>query len=53
MMNWKGCGRQRSWPNLRYYLPGGAVENHEKFVRIAFVRDEIQSQLKKPSIINK
>jgi hypothetical protein len=20
-MNWKGCGRKRSWPNLRYY-PG-------------------------------
>jgi hypothetical protein len=19
MMNWKGCGRKRSWPNLRYY----------------------------------
>jgi hypothetical protein len=19
-MNWKGCGRKRSWPNLRYYL---------------------------------
>jgi hypothetical protein len=18
-MNWKGCGRKRSWPNLRYY----------------------------------
>jgi hypothetical protein len=20
MMNWKRCGRKRSWPNLRYYL---------------------------------
>jgi hypothetical protein len=19
MNNWKGCGRNRSWPNLRYY----------------------------------
>jgi hypothetical protein len=19
-MNWKGCGRKWSWPNLRYYL---------------------------------
>jgi hypothetical protein len=19
MMNWKGCGRKRSWSNLRYY----------------------------------
>jgi hypothetical protein len=18
-MNWKGCGKKRSWPNLRYY----------------------------------
>jgi hypothetical protein len=20
MMNWKGCGRKRQWPNLGYYL---------------------------------
>jgi hypothetical protein len=24
-MNWKGCGRKRSWPNLRYY-PGICLE---------------------------
>jgi hypothetical protein len=31
-MIWKGYGRQRSWPNLRYYagiFPGGIEENHE------------------------
>jgi hypothetical protein len=32
MMNWKGCGRKRSWPDfevLSRTLPGGTDENHE------------------------
>jgi hypothetical protein len=28
-MNWKGCGRKRSWPNLRYY-PGICLEGLTK-----------------------
>jgi hypothetical protein len=37
MMNWKGFGRKRSWPNRKVYrhLPGGTEENHEKPVMIA------------------
>jgi hypothetical protein len=34
MMNWKGYGRKRSWPNLRHYLsmfPEGLIKIHEKF----------------------
>jgi hypothetical protein len=30
MMNWKGCGRKRSWPNfmlLSRYLLGGTEKN--------------------------
>jgi hypothetical protein len=33
-MNWKGKGRKRPWPNLRYYhgnLPGGTQENHQRY----------------------
>jgi len=33
MMNWKGFGRKRSWPNfkvLSWHLPGGTEENHKK-----------------------
>jgi hypothetical protein len=28
-MNWKGCGRKKSWPNLRYY-PGICLEGLRK-----------------------
>jgi hypothetical protein len=31
-MNWKGCGRKRSWYNfklLSQHLPGRAEKNHE------------------------
>jgi hypothetical protein len=28
-MNWKGCGRKRSWPNFRYY-PGIFLEGLKK-----------------------
>jgi hypothetical protein len=41
-MNWKGCGRKRSWPNLRYY-PGICLEGLGKprktSVMIASLRD--------------
>jgi hypothetical protein len=33
MMNWKGFGSKRSWPNfkvLSWNSPGGTVEYHEK-----------------------
>jgi hypothetical protein len=33
MINWKGFGRKRSRPNLRYHLgifPGGTEKNHER-----------------------
>jgi hypothetical protein len=33
MVNWKGFGRKRSWPNfkiLSQHLPGGTEENYEK-----------------------
>jgi hypothetical protein len=33
MINWKGCGQKRSWPNFKalfQQLPGGTDENHEK-----------------------
>jgi hypothetical protein len=32
MMNWKGCGRKRSWPNLKalfQHFVGETKENHE------------------------
>jgi hypothetical protein len=31
-MNWKGFGRQNSWPNLKYYpkMPGGNEHKHEE-----------------------
>jgi hypothetical protein len=29
MVNWKGCGRKRSWPKLRYY-PGICLEGPRK-----------------------
>jgi hypothetical protein len=31
MMNWKGCGRKRKWPNfkiLSYNLPEGTKEHN-------------------------
>jgi hypothetical protein len=28
-MNWKGCGRKQSWPDLRYY-PGICLEGLRK-----------------------
>jgi len=31
-MNWKGCGKKRSWSNLKVisqYLPEGTKENNE------------------------
>jgi hypothetical protein len=31
-MNWKGCGRKRSWLNLRYY-PGICVEGLRKTMK--------------------
>jgi hypothetical protein len=33
MMNWKGSGRKRSWPNfkvLSQHFPADTEENHEK-----------------------
>jgi hypothetical protein len=33
MINWKGCGRKRSWPNLRYY-PGICPERLRKTTEI-------------------
>jgi hypothetical protein len=38
-MNWKGCGRKQSWPDLRYYL-GICLEGLSK-VRIAGRRADI------------
>jgi hypothetical protein len=32
MMNWNGCGRKRSWPNLRYY-PGICPEGLTKTMK--------------------
>jgi hypothetical protein len=32
MMNWNGCGRRRSWPNLRYY-PSICLEGPKKTTR--------------------
>jgi hypothetical protein len=43
MMNWKGFGRKRSWPNfnlLSRHSTGGTEENQEK-LRIADLRAEI------------
>jgi hypothetical protein len=43
MMNWKGCGKKWSWPNLEVlspHLPGETEENH-KTVRIAGLQAEI------------
>jgi hypothetical protein len=37
MVNWKGCGRKRSWPNFKIlsrHSPGRTEENH-KTIRIA------------------
>jgi hypothetical protein len=34
MVNWKGCGRKHSWPNLRYYpkiCQEGLRENMKNF----------------------
>jgi hypothetical protein len=45
MMNWKGCGRHRSWSNFkelsRYSLGGTEEDQEEKTVRIAGFRAEI------------
>jgi hypothetical protein len=33
VMNWKGFGRKRSWPNfkvLSWYSPEGTEKNHDK-----------------------
>jgi hypothetical protein len=33
MMNWKGCGRKRLWPNFKVlcqHVRGGNEENHEE-----------------------
>jgi hypothetical protein len=33
MINWKGFGRKRTWPNfkvLSQHSPGGTKENHKK-----------------------
>jgi len=44
MMNWKGCERKWSWPNLRYY-PGICLEGLRKTtknsVRIAGLQAKI------------
>jgi hypothetical protein len=43
MMNWKGCGRKQSWPNLRYY-PNIFLEGlgkPTKNLRIAILQAEI------------
>jgi hypothetical protein len=46
MMNWEGCGRKQSWPNLRYYPNifleglGKTTEN----LRIAILHAEILTQ---------
>jgi hypothetical protein len=43
MMNWKGCGKKWSWPNLRHY-PAICLEGLRKttknFVRIAGLQAE-------------
>jgi hypothetical protein len=43
MMNWKGCGKKRAWPNLRYYpsIFPGTEENHENSIRITGLQAEI------------
>jgi hypothetical protein len=39
MINWKGCGRKRSWSNFEVlevvsrHSPGGSEENHENIVQ--------------------
>jgi hypothetical protein len=44
MMNWKGCGRKRTWPNFKV-LPGILLEGLritiKTSVRIAGLRAEI------------
>jgi hypothetical protein len=43
MVNWKGFGRKRLWPNFKvlyWHLPGETEENHENF-RIAGLQAEI------------
>jgi hypothetical protein len=48
MMNWKGCGRKLSWPNIKELsqnLPGGTEENTNKTsVRIAGLQAEISNR---------
>jgi hypothetical protein len=34
MMNFKGCGRRRSWPNLRYY-PDICLEGLRKTTKLS------------------
>jgi hypothetical protein len=44
MMNWKDCGRKRSWPNLRHYTGiclEGLRQPRKASVRIAALRAEI------------
>jgi hypothetical protein len=44
MMNWKGCGREQLWPDLKYY-PGICLERLRKAmttsVRIAGLQAKI------------
>jgi hypothetical protein len=38
MMDWKGFGRKRSWPNFNavsWNLPEGTEENHKNSISIA------------------
>jgi hypothetical protein len=42
-MNWRGCGRKLSWPNLRYYpdIFLEVLRKATKILRIAGLRVEI------------
>jgi hypothetical protein len=45
-MNWKGCGRKRSWPNFKVlsrHLSGRTEEDNYKYVRIAGLQAEINN----------
>jgi hypothetical protein len=42
VLNWKGCGRKLSWPNLRYYFSGKTEGNHEISVKVTVFQAEIE-----------
>lgn len=52
-MDWKGCGRRRQWPNMRYHpgiFLGQSGEAHKKSVRNRTRRGECEKRRARASL---